>query len=461
MAKTTQQKDKTFSKVNLFKVFVVIIGFTVIGYLYYKHLQDVEQFKNSWNTIEGFNNNSDYRGTLSKTKSGRTCQKWTEQTPHKHTKIPDNFPNKGLGDHNYCRNPDGEDTIWCYTTDSDKRWEECDIKDSPPSNNNINKAELCRNFNDKIVGYRSLESGATFKFEKLGSDNKYYLHGPPYKVVTIDKGNSLTLKGKNENNMKDKQLFTLETKNINGGECFIFKYGDLALQYEHEHLSLRPLKADNSPFMGQCFVEYKNATEEEIDANALSIGIGIPRIGNEDLAGSGHNNLVSSGNNVVSSSTPSPTVTSNINTLGDLTQKQYSDLMKLILKDVKLYNNKVGTGKPGDENAFAIGDEALTVNVNLGGNVNEDSNDGESFTNLKGDNKSTSVKHLLDNYTKSKKGVSFLEQVQKDNNLQSVSEVLRNKFKGCPGFDRSKYYTERQIAQCKGCSPDNFLKGNL
>merc|ERR1712136_383893 len=27
---------------------------------------------------------------------------------------------------NYCRNPDGEDTIWCYTTDEGSRWEYCD-----------------------------------------------------------------------------------------------------------------------------------------------------------------------------------------------------------------------------------------------------------------------------------------------------------------------------------------------
>jgi hypothetical protein len=27
---------------------------------------------------------------------------------------------------NYCRNPDKEKTIWCYTTDAKKRWEYCE-----------------------------------------------------------------------------------------------------------------------------------------------------------------------------------------------------------------------------------------------------------------------------------------------------------------------------------------------
>lgn len=28
---------------------------------------------------------------------------------------------------NYCRNPDGADTAWCYTTDSDVRFELCTV----------------------------------------------------------------------------------------------------------------------------------------------------------------------------------------------------------------------------------------------------------------------------------------------------------------------------------------------
>lgn len=70
-----------------------------------------------------------YRGTQSVTQSGRTCQKWTAQSPHSHTLTPGNFPAYGLGDHNYCRNPDGEPRAWCYTTDSGTRWEYCDVQE--------------------------------------------------------------------------------------------------------------------------------------------------------------------------------------------------------------------------------------------------------------------------------------------------------------------------------------------
>ena len=68
-----------------------------------------------------------YRGPTAETITGRTCQKWTEQAPHGHSRTPTNYPDFGLADHNYCRNPDGEPAPWCYTTDPAKRWEYCPI----------------------------------------------------------------------------------------------------------------------------------------------------------------------------------------------------------------------------------------------------------------------------------------------------------------------------------------------
>ncbi|XP_042306539.1 plasminogen [Sceloporus undulatus] len=71
-------------------------------------------------------NGENYRGKIFVTESGTTCQSWAAQEPHKHARTPENYPCKGL-EENYCRNPDGETKPWCYTTDSNKRWEYCNI----------------------------------------------------------------------------------------------------------------------------------------------------------------------------------------------------------------------------------------------------------------------------------------------------------------------------------------------
>jgi hypothetical protein len=70
---------------------------------------------------------ADYRGNIAQTVSGRTCQKWTAQTPWSHTRTAQNYPDSGIGDHNYCRNPGGQDKAWCYTTDPAKQWEYCNV----------------------------------------------------------------------------------------------------------------------------------------------------------------------------------------------------------------------------------------------------------------------------------------------------------------------------------------------
>lgn len=69
-----------------------------------------------------------YRGCQAKSQSGKLCQNWKQQIPHQHTRTPENYGGFGLGDHNFCRNPDGGTTIWCYTTDSQTRWEYCDVR---------------------------------------------------------------------------------------------------------------------------------------------------------------------------------------------------------------------------------------------------------------------------------------------------------------------------------------------
>ncbi|EOD34730.1 hypothetical protein EMIHUDRAFT_111108 [Emiliania huxleyi CCMP1516] len=61
---------------------------------------------------------SDYRGEVSTTEDGVTCQYWSRLWPHTHDKTVYNYPKAGLGGHNFCRNPDGEAKPWCSSSSS-------------------------------------------------------------------------------------------------------------------------------------------------------------------------------------------------------------------------------------------------------------------------------------------------------------------------------------------------------
>ena len=110
-----------------------------------------------------------YRGCQTKTRSGKTCQKWTDSTPHTHSRTPKNFPDSGIGDHNYCRNPDDDQGgIWCYTTDPNHRWDHCDPLTSVESSNvlygganmvKVSNSQKCKNGFYEKGGLVSDESG--------------------------------------------------------------------------------------------------------------------------------------------------------------------------------------------------------------------------------------------------------------------------------------------------------------
>jgi len=60
-----------------------------------------------------------YNGTVNTTISGRTCQRWSSQSPHLHR-----YHNL-VDQENYCRDANNNGAPWCYTTDHNQTTEFC------------------------------------------------------------------------------------------------------------------------------------------------------------------------------------------------------------------------------------------------------------------------------------------------------------------------------------------------
>ncbi|XP_033746869.1 plasminogen-like [Pecten maximus] len=65
---------------------------------------------------------TEYDGNVTCTKTGRTCQRWDQQTPHIHAYFEDRSDF-----HNYCRITPDIGLPWCFTTDIAMRWELCPV----------------------------------------------------------------------------------------------------------------------------------------------------------------------------------------------------------------------------------------------------------------------------------------------------------------------------------------------
>ncbi|XP_075715035.1 tissue-type plasminogen activator isoform X1 [Rhinoderma darwinii] len=71
-----------------------------------------------------------YRGNYSRTNSGAVCVNWNTQALNQkmyHAQCRD-AQQLGLGNHNYCRNPDGDNSPWCYIFKNGKySWDHCSV----------------------------------------------------------------------------------------------------------------------------------------------------------------------------------------------------------------------------------------------------------------------------------------------------------------------------------------------
>lgn len=69
-----------------------------------------------------------YAGHVNATRQGHGCQRWSVQAPHAHRVTVRTHLGNGLGDHNFCRNPNGvQASAWCFTTSAETRWALCNL----------------------------------------------------------------------------------------------------------------------------------------------------------------------------------------------------------------------------------------------------------------------------------------------------------------------------------------------
>lgn len=351
---------------------------------------------------------------------------------------------------------------------------------------------VCASTVSLVSGYRSLFSGASFKLQESSEGSgEYFLYGPDMRVVQVatDGAGALSLAIRNEN--PTQQLFVREVaiKNMDGSDiaaggntCYVFSPKtdpNLALQYEHQHLSLRQLPREPSgssnqlgapkPYVGQCFIKFQ-ATEEELNATAVATGLGIPTLTEQHLHQTSTNTSNGNANDSRTNANASTGVANNTG-LAAMTREIEQQARTPAVRDYAEYQNN--TGGPSAEvgvNGNPFANKPIKLNLNLGGVMGQD-----SFTEV-GDNRNpstggaTNVRALLDKYTS--------QQLQggQNTNIVSDKELAINKAYlaganngamdqvggtpvGCPAIDRSQYYTDRQLAQCAGCTPDEFMRG--
>lgn len=128
-----------------------------------------------------------YRGLVSYTASGRTCKNWSGKNPWKGANMsstPDLEDSisgvmhwgNGLGNHNYCRNPDGHmakptnDRPWCFTTDPKKPIEVCNI---PKCEKTKDYVSMAKSLGEKMKSGMKVPACECVDFFKKDEDGNF------------------------------------------------------------------------------------------------------------------------------------------------------------------------------------------------------------------------------------------------------------------------------------------------
>mmetsp|Transcript_83798 Transcript_83798/g.130774 ORF Transcript_83798/g.130774 Transcript_83798/m.130774 type:complete len:235 (+) Transcript_83798:54-758(+) len=113
---------------------------------------------------------AEYVGLKDFSQSGRTCKNWLKEESKKYTPTT-----KGIGNHNYCRNPSGEkDKPWCFTVDPAVEWEFCEVPECKdegkapepwvaPDGAKSKGSKPCEYKPPKVLGYKEHKAGRACK----------------------------------------------------------------------------------------------------------------------------------------------------------------------------------------------------------------------------------------------------------------------------------------------------------
>ncbi|CAM4727131.1 unnamed protein product [Leuciscus chuanchicus] len=83
-----------------------------------------------------------YRGKVSETEEGDECLDWNSEFILDKGLFPSTLfaSSEGLGQHNFCRNPDGDKKPWCFIKKDKKlRWDHCSVRKCPTPATTTNK----------------------------------------------------------------------------------------------------------------------------------------------------------------------------------------------------------------------------------------------------------------------------------------------------------------------------------